>query len=512
MPKECIIVVRLTRIRLTTIRRSTMRLATTRPAPLLFTSIRVLVLSFFLLALAWASEPRRITVYAPQKTYQVEILERAGADYVGVADLLAPLGHLESRVGGKKFTLTFNGVKAEFHENKRQVRAGETRLDLDSDFVLLDGRGYIPVASLSQLLPIIAGQPVEFHSIPRHLFVGSPQIRFSAELRHAPVRLVLRFTAPVNPSVLADKGRIHLFFHAEPVVSNGAEVVNYNDPFLQSTSFAEEPGGAEFVANVGQPTTIAIAPDGRTVTIAAVVAPPPPPPLPPPTQPGAASSALVPPAPPPPVLRVRPFVVLDPSHGGKETGAVLSPALLEKAVTLALARRLQQELAARGIPVVLTRTADNLLTPDQRAISANTSRASLYVALHAATTGHGVRLYTAMLPEVTNDVLANAPQPDPTTTRRRFLPWERAQFPYLQQSAHAAAALAVACTSEGLPVYTSAVPLPPLNHVTIPAVAVEIAPLGFSADELADSEYQRKIATALATAIASLRGQLEAEQ
>ena len=87
-------------------------------------------------------------------------------------------------------------------------------------------------------------------------------------------------------------------------------------------------------------------------------------------------------------------MILDAAHGGSETGAVLSPTLLEKTVNLALARRLQKELEARGIPVVLTRVADNLLTWDQRAVSANTSHASLYVALHSSSSGHGVRVYT----------------------------------------------------------------------------------------------------------------------
>ena len=93
--------------------------------------------------------------------------------------------------------------------------------------------------------------------------------------------------------------------------------------------------------------------------------------------------------------RPRPLSFSDAAHGGYETGAVLSPTLLEKNVNLALARRLQKELEARGIPVVLTRVADNLLTWDQRAVSANTSHASLYIALHSSGSGHGVRVYTS---------------------------------------------------------------------------------------------------------------------
>jgi N-acetylmuramoyl-L-alanine amidase len=63
-----------------------------------------------------------------------------------------------------------------------------------------------------------------------------------------------------------------------------------------------------------------------------------------------------------------------------------------------------------------------------------------------------------------------------------------------------------------MPVRTSAAPLRPLNSVTIAAVAVEVAPLGTSPDELATPEYQQKIAAALASGIASLRGKLENAQ
>ena len=203
-------------------------------------------------------------------------------------------------------------------------------------------------------------------------------------------------------------------------------------------------------------------------------------------------------APPPP--RPRPFVILDAAHGGDDSGAALSPTLLEKTVNLALARRLQKELESRGIPVVLTRVADNSLTWDQRAVSANTSHAALYVAIHASTSGHGVRLYTSMV----------ALQPG--QARRSFSPWELAQSPYLQQSSLAAAALAAQCAADGLPVRRSTAPLRPLNNVTLAAVALEVAPLGTSPDELAAPEFQQSIATSLASAIASLRGKLEEAQ
>jgi N-acetylmuramoyl-L-alanine amidase len=477
---------------------------------------RIATLLLLLLAVGFAAEPRRISVYTPQTNYQVDILVRDGVDYVGLTDLLDPLGRVEARVGLGKFTLIFKGSAAEFQEGKRQVRTGaNSKLELSANFLLVDGRGYIPAASITQLLPHISDLSAEFHAGPRRLFVGAAlsaaeratQFRYSAELRHAPSRLVLTFPVPVNPASVVEKGRVRLLFRREPVVSNGTDSVAYGDPFLLSTTFAEIPEGAEFVANVAQPATVSIGDGGRTVTIAPIA-----PPVTPPssTAPLANRAPTVPattsPATPPAVqaARSRPFVILDAAHGGSETGSVFSPTLLEKTVNLALARRVQKELEARGIPVVLTRVGDTLLTWDQRATSANTSHASLYVALHASSSGHGVRVYSAML--------APTAAPPPGQTNRSFVRWEQAQSPYLDKSNLAASALAAECVSEGLPVRSSSAPLRPLNSITLAAVGVEVAPLGSSADELGNPEYQQKIATALASAIATLRAKLEAAQ
>ncbi len=459
--------------------------------------VRVTALLLSLLVTICAAESRQLSVYAPQTSYQVAILVRGGVDYVGLTALLEPLGPVETSIKGDKLALSFNGVEAEFQEGTRQARAGaNSKLEMSANFLLADGRGYIPVAWINQLLPILSGQPVEFHAQSGHLFIGSPQIHFSAELRQSPSRLVLTFPAPVNPSIQVEKGRVQLFFRHEPVVSSGADNVHYGDPFLRGTTFAEVPGGAEFVATVQQPATASVGDGGRTVTIAPVGTLPAAPQLS-----GAVSAAGTSNARPAPAPRPRPFVVLDAAHGGDDNGEALSPTLQEKTVNLALARQLQKELEARGIPVVLTRAADNALTADQRATSANTSHALLYIALHSSGTGHGVRIYTALL----------APA-QPGQGARTFVPWETAQSPYLAKSSAAAATLASACDLATLPVRSSAAPLRPLNSVTLSAVAVEVAPLGPSAEELASPEYQQKVAATLASGIAVLRTQADERQ
>jgi N-acetylmuramoyl-L-alanine amidase len=89
---------------------------------------------------------------------------------------------------------------------------------------------------------------------------------------------------------------------------------------------------------------------------------------------------------------------------------------------------------------------------------------------------------------------------------RAFLPWELAQTPYLDRSGQAATSVAADLNTAGVAAQSSAVALRPLNSVTAPAIAVEFAPLEGGEAELATPAYQQKMASALAGAIAALRG------
>ncbi len=78
------------------------------------------------------------------------------------------------------------------------------------------------------------------------------------------------------------------------------------------------------------------------------------------------------------------LVVLDPGHGGSNTGAPGAvPGLHEKRFTLALAREVEARLREAGIAVVLTRDSDRYLTLRERTQQANRRGADLFVSLHA---------------------------------------------------------------------------------------------------------------------------------
>jgi N-acetylmuramoyl-L-alanine amidase len=74
-------------------------------------------------------------------------------------------------------------------------------------------------------------------------------------------------------------------------------------------------------------------------------------------------------------------VVLDPGHGGSNTGAV-AHGLVESEVVMDLARRIEGRLTAIGVSVVYTRTEHTSPTEDERAALANDAGADLLLSLH----------------------------------------------------------------------------------------------------------------------------------
>src|SRR6185437_14787435 len=88
-----------------------------------------------------------------------------------------------------------------------------------------------------------------------------------------------------------------------------------------------------------------------------------------------------------------PLVMLDPSHGGKDPGAIGVSVTYEKHISLATAMELKRELEAGGhYRVALTRARDTFIALDDRVAQAQAQGAALFVSMHAdALSDHSVR-------------------------------------------------------------------------------------------------------------------------
>jgi len=85
-------------------------------------------------------------------------------------------------------------------------------------------------------------------------------------------------------------------------------------------------------------------------------------------------------------LRTRRLVVVDAGHGGPDAGMHGpirgGPRVLEKDITLSVAKRVGAALGQRGIDVKYTRTTDTLIDLSDRGRIANDAHADLFVSIH----------------------------------------------------------------------------------------------------------------------------------
>lgn len=99
----------------------------------------------------------------------------------------------------------------------------------------------------------------------------------------------------------------------------------------------------------------------------------------------------------------KPFVMIDPGHGGKDTGATRG-SYQEKIIALQIAQKLQKALSARGIDSRLTREGDTYPTLGERPAMANALRADAFVSIHLNSlatksgTARGQEIYIMALP------------------------------------------------------------------------------------------------------------------
>ncbi len=179
----------------------------------------------------------------------------------------------------------------------------------------------------------------------------------------------------------------------------------------------------------------------------------------------------------------RPRVVLDPGHGGIDSGAL--GVVTEKVVTLDLARRVRADLNAAGIDVIMTRDADTQLSLDKPTdlrmrAELGTASAQLYVSIHVNSAdgssllhGYGVE-----------------------TWWNRNHPNSQALAQYIQQEVIASSA----AYSRGLQNWQS---LAVLRQNKLPAALVEVGFTSHPVDgqNLLDSNYLDRVAYGIAAGI-----------
>jgi N-acetylmuramoyl-L-alanine amidase len=484
--------------------------------------------SLIFLSAAPAVDEKHISVFSPVANYTLPILERSGHEYVGLLELLEPLGRVSSRANGRRWTLRYNTVDAEFIGGQTRARIAGNNFDFTAPFLVENSRGLVPVNSLSGFLPRFLGTAVNFREPARRLFVGDVSIQVSFQLDTSnPPRLTLNFSGPVNPTISTEPGKLRLVFKRDPVLSPGSQSISFDNKVITQAVYSENNGDSELVVAANEPLIASFTNNRKTIVISPVSR------NPAVKEPDATSSSAEPgtpnPTPTPPsgtqtannsstigsvtdnsnsnsnspsnssLNTHRLLAVVDPAHGGDERGAALTDKLAEKDVTLGFARLLRHELEIRGFAVALLREGDTSSTPDQRGAAANVARAGIFISLHAVSQGSGARVYTALLPVE-------------GTSKGTFHAWNAAQAPALPVSRIVSAAIVTEMQKREFPVRGSSASLRPLNNVFMPAVAVELAPGAGGIADLTSANYQQRVASAIADALVSVRDRLGVQQ
>jgi N-acetylmuramoyl-L-alanine amidase len=478
------------------------------------------ILLFLAVVLASGAAPEKhLSVYSTAANYSLPIVQRQGHEYIGLLELLDPLGTVSAKVDPPRWHIHYNNILGEFTVGKTHARVQGRDSDLSGKFLMENGRGLVPLAGLGSLLPRFLGGPATLHQESGRLFIGNIATHFTASVSpDDPSHLVLHFTGPVNPSVAAEPGKLRMTFSHEPVTAPASPTLTFGSKTIPEATYSENNGMAQITVTTTVPLLASFSPDGRTITLA----PPksqaaaPRASAPGTTEPGVTPTGPTATATPTPATpesspvtqpsAARPpnsgarryFVVVDASHGGNDRGEALSTTLAEKDLTVAFARRLRQELENRGIPTLVLRDSDANVSLDDRAYYANTTHAAIYVALHAASNGHGVRLYTALLPYAGPD------------DRGPFRSWATAQSSSMALSQAASASVAGELKRQQVAVRTLTAPLRPLNNIIAAAIAVEVAPTASDVLQLTSPDYQQLVAGAVANGIFAIRAQLGA--
>ncbi|MGB9863801.1 MAG: N-acetylmuramoyl-L-alanine amidase family protein [Candidatus Saccharicenans sp.] len=215
--------------------------------------------------------------------------------------------------------------------------------------------------------------------------------------------------------------------------------------------------------------------------------------------------------------KTRRTIVIDPGHGGMETGARGNFGALEKDITLAIALKLKEEIEKNlNYRVVMTRETDVVVPLAQRAAIANNNKADLFISIHAngsrRPNAHGSETFFLSLNATdeearrlayfeNNENGFNDQVKGKEADDLKMILWDMAQSAYLKQSSQLAEIVQVEL-NELLNTANRGIkqaPFKVLTGVACPAILVEVAFITNPEEEkkLQSEDFQVKVAEAI---------------
>ncbi len=445
-----------------------------------------------------------------------------GRDYVALDDL-ADLFGLAVREEAGAVTVSSRGGTIVLTPDQPLASVAGRLISLPAAPSRSSGRLVVPVEFISRALAPIHEVRMDLRPASRLLVLGSlrvPRVVIGQEPLANAARITIDTTPRTATTITQDGDRLTIRFDADAL-----------DLSLPDTL----PAG--FVRGLRTIDAATLAIDLGPRFAALRETPPPPdsarhtldllsltaaagPPLGPaaPAETAAGAAAELPDFSEPETLRT---VVIDPGHGGEDDGVRGANGVLEKDVTLSVARRLKSLLEGRlGVRVLLTRDDDRAAPLDRRTAAANNNKADVFLSLHvnasprASAAGASVRTALFDPEESARASLASERLPAVGGRMRDIdiIRWDMAQVRHVERSEQLAGLIArrlgAHVPMDRRPV--SGEPLRVLEAANMPAVVVEMGYLTNPAQaaQLGTAEFQGRVAQALFDALLEFRAVL----
>jgi N-acetylmuramoyl-L-alanine amidase len=409
-------------------------------------------------------------------------------------------------------TLTGHGHKVLVGAGTAQVPVDQRLVSISRPAQTISGAVYAPPDFFEKVLFPLVGASGSYDAVKRVWTLAEAKaLTIDVAVVHveAATQVVLRQSGPAKFASTVGPASVQVRWPDRTVAAPFAEK-RYEDPFVSAVRFSED-GAAIALRDAGLSARAyaLTAPDRVVVEV---------------TRAERSPGGFAPPAPPAP-LEAPPVIVIDPGHGGTETGAIGPGGLQEKQATLEIAKKLAatipRSLACR---VVLTRDVDGLVSLDDRTSTANHEHADLFLSIHANSSrlanARGSETYYLSLEasdklaqevasrENETPAAAATPSPDASNTTDHaldFVLWDLAQSAHLKESSELAEAIqeelnGVSGTeSRGI----KQAPFRVLVGATMPAVLIETAFISNPDEEkkLASPEFQQNVADAVSRAV-----------
>jgi N-acetylmuramoyl-L-alanine amidase len=192
------------------------------------------------------------------------------------------------------------------------------------------------------------------------------------------------------------------------------------------------------------------------------------------------------------------IVVLDPAHGGTDTGARGTGGIRESEIVLQFALQVRRALEAQGFQVIQTRMANENPSFDDRSAMANAQIGAVFVSLHVSSTG---------LPGTVR-VYVNSDFPASPSGRQAggLISWDRAQAPFLLLSHKLGDFVQgnLEVRFRGSPGTAQASAIRQLRTTAAPAIAVEISSVSVN-DRVDLDRMAPGVADAIARGVTNFR-------